>query len=343
MNPQAGVAAVEAVSGAQRPLATLQALAEALGALSAAHASAAESATPDVDATMTEAPSLPEAVPPSSSALAAQAAQGQATLGQLAADPAIRRTAGHDAAGSGNLAADTPTVARHEPAPEGFNTPRLPDLLAVPVTVTALHTPPLGAPRAQGSEAAPRRVQRDEGRPGDGGAAHDEAAPDAVADLLDTDTGAGPAVAADACDPEALWLRAALERAGRADAAAELQRGRRLLLVLPQGGTVPQQAWAWLLSARRAQRHAARWWPGAAGSDGWLPWRVFRDGDPQLGRGLVSRASGPACRVRLGPQPPRLQDAAAASLEIAERIRFAQSLGGQWSLLLLAAPAGWAP
>jgi len=46
------------------------------------------------------------------------------------------------------------------------------------------------------------------------------------------------------------------------------------------------------------------------------------------------------CRVRLGVQPPPLVDAGAASIEITERIRFAQALGGQWSLLLLVAPTG---
>jgi hypothetical protein len=321
MNLQAG--ALEAVTGAQRPSATLLALAEALGALGAANANATESAKSGVEAPPAEAPAVPEAVPPSSSALAAQAAQGQMTLGQLAAS---------------SLASVAAPLLRHDVPPEGFNAPRLPDLLAVPVTVTALHTPPVTAPRPQKAEAAPRRVQRDEEQGADDGAAQDEPAPDAATDLLD------PGAPADATrpDPEAARLRAALERAGRADAISELDRGRRLLLVLPQAGAAPVQALVWLLSARRAQHHVARWWPGLAGTDAWLPWRVFRDGDPQLGRGLVSRAAGPACRVRLGPQAPRLQDAGAASLQIAERIRFAQALGGQWSLLLLAAPAGWA-
>lgn len=349
MNPQGG--ALEAVAGAQgagsRSLATLQALAEALGALGAANAAAAGNATPGAEAAQAEAAAMPEAVLPSSTALAAQAAQGQMTLGQLAAEQATRRAASNDAAlasGLGSSAAAMP-LQRSDVAPEGFNTPRLPDLLAVPVTVTAMHTPPLTPPRPQDAEAAPRRVLRDDGHDEGRGTGRDAVQDEDEAEPAPPDAEADHGERADGetTDPEAARLRAALERAGRSDAIAELDRGRRLLLVLPQAGTAPVQAVVWLLGPRRAQRHAARWWPGLASSEGWLPWRVFRDGDPQLGRGLTSRAAGPACRVRLGPQPPRLQDAGAASLEIAERIRFAQALGGQWSLLLLAAPAGWAP
>ena len=345
MNPHGG-GAIEALSGATgtagagaRPLATLQALAEALGALGAANAAAAESAAPTVDAAQAEAPTMADAVLPSSSAAAAQTAQqGHMTLGQLAADQAQRRAASNDAP----PASLSPALAavRHDVAPEGVNTPRLPDLLAVPVTVAALHTPFASAARPQKPGAPPERAWRDHAAQDDRrGAAQDE--PESEAHELE-------AVPTDAAedeppDPEAARLRAALEREGRADALLELDRGRRLLLVLPQAGMAPVSAVAWLVGARRAQRHSARWWPGLGGSEGWLPWRVFRDGDPQLGRGLLSRAAGPACRVRLGPQPPRLPDAGAASLEIAERIRFAQGLGGQWSLLLLAAPAGWAP
>ncbi len=326
---------VEAVGGAAaagaRPLATLQALAEAMGALGAAQAHAAEPAAPAVDAAQAEAPALPEAVLPGSQALAAQ--QGRLTLGQLAAEQNLRRSASTEAPPS---AADTNPVLRQQPMPEAAQAPRLPDAVAVPVMVSTLHTPPAGPTRAQQAEDTPRlRWPQDRG-PRD---EHEEPA----SDLEPTETAfereaAAPAEPADA-DPEALRLRAALERAGRADALRELAHGRRVLLVLPQAGA----ALAWLFGPRRAQRHAARWWPGAAGADEWRPWRVFRDGDPQLGRGLLSRAGGTPCRVRLGPQPPRLPDGGAASLEIAERMRFAQALGGQWSLLLLVAPAGWTP
>jgi len=331
--PQVG--ALEAVTSAQRPSATLQALAEALGALGAANTAAAEGAGPGVDAAQAEIATLPEAVLPSGSALAAQ---GRLTLGQLAAEQALRRAASNDVATAGNATSVAVPVLRHDVAPEGVNTPRLPDVLAVPVMVSALHAPPVTAPRPQKAGAAPRRVSRDGECEADDHAASEEPVPDTDTARHGADTSADEAPA----DPEALRLCAALAAAGRNDALAELDRGRRLLLVLPTAGAAPVPAVVWLLSARRAQRHGARWWPGLAGTEGWLPWRVFRDGDPQLGRGLVSRAAGPACRVRLGPQPPRLQDAGAASLEIAERIRFAQALGGQWSLLLLAAPAGWA-
>ena len=343
MNGQGG-GAIEALSGTMgsggagaRPLATLQALAEAMGALGAANAAAAEPATPTVEAAQAEAPALPDAVLPSSSALAAQSAQqGQMTLGQLAAEQGQRR-ASSELPPASSL---NPTAVRPDIAPEGLNTPRLPDLLAVPVTVTALHTPFASATRAQKPEAPPvQRRWRDDPSHEDGGAAQDEP----EADTHELHAIGADAAEEDAADPEAARLRLALDRAGRSDALLELDRGRRVLLVLPQPGGAPVAAVAWLFGARRAQRHVARWWPGLGGSEGWLPWRVFRDGDPQLGRGLLSRASGPACRVRLGPQPPRLPDAGAASLEIAERMRFAQGLGGQWSLLLLAAPAGWTP
>lgn len=325
---------VEAVGGAAaagaRPLATLQALAEALGAMGAAQAHAAEPAAPAVDAAQAEAPALPEAVLPGGQALAAQ--QGRLTLGQLAAEQSLQRSASTEAPPS---AADANPLLRNQPMADAVQAPRLPDAVAVPVMVSTLHTPPAGPTRAQQAEDMPRLRWPSERGPRD--EQEDPAADhEAVSDTFEHE--AAPAEAAEA-DPEALRLRAALERAGRSDALRELDHGRRVLLVLPQAGA----ALAWLFGPRRAQRHAARWWPGAAGVDEWRPWRVFRDGDPQLGRGLLSRAAGTPCRVRLGPQPPRLPDAGAASLEIAERIRFAQALGGQWSLLLLAAPAGWTP
>lgn len=325
---------VEAVGGAAaagaRPLATLQALAEAMGALGAEQAHATEPTAPAVDAAQAEAPALPEAVLPGGQALAAQ--QGRLTLGQLAAEQSLQRAASAEAPPS---ATDAHPLLRQQPIPEAVQAPRLPDAVAVPVMVSTLHTPPAGPTRAQQSEGMPGLRWRQDRGPRD---EHEEPAADhdSASDTFERE--AAPAEPDDA-DPEALRLRAALARAGRTDALRELDHGRRVLLVLPQAGA----ALAWLFGPRRAQRHAARWWPGAAGADDWRPWRVFRDGDPQLGRGLLSRAAGTPCRVRLGPQPPRVPDAGAASLEIAERMRFAQALGGQWSLLLLAAPAGWTP
>lgn len=177
---------------------------------------------------------------------------------------------------------------------------------------------------------------------------------------------------------EAESLAALLRAHGPADAVADLARGRRVLLVLPgRGGSAPvaQDDWAgtrgvgvtagggqparpghpaqaWLLDARRAARFAA-WWspqgadarPGPATPDrDWPAWRLFRDGDPLLARGLASLATvGGGCRLRLGsvaalrfagPAP------ATATLAIHDRQRFADSLGGQWSVVLTVAPPG---
>lgn len=343
MNGGGGSGVVEALSGAAgvgtRPLATLQALAEALGALGAANAHAADPATPVLEAAQADAPVLPDAVLPSSHALAAQSAQqGQMTLGQLAAEQAQRQASVADAPPSASNIGPTQALLRQELPAEAAAAPRLHDVLAVPVAVSALHTPFAGAVRAGQPEEPPRTRWS---REGDGH--RHEAEPEEPEAMPAERQAAQDEAPDDRPDPEAARLRAALERAGRNDALLELDRGRRVLLVLPQDGTAPVPAVAWLVGPRRAQRHVARWWPGLAGIEGWLPWRVFRDGDPQLGRGLLSRAAGTLCRVRLGPQPPRLPDAGAANLEIAERIRFAQGLGGQWSLLLLAAPAGWTP
>jgi hypothetical protein len=182
----------------------------------------------------------------------------------------------------------------------------------------------------------------------------------------------------EAPSPEAESLAAFLRAHGPADAVADLARGRRVLLVLPgRGGRAPMApddwagmrgvgvtagggqpagpghpAQAWLLDARRAARFAAWWSPrgadvprrAATPDHDWPAWRLFRDGDPLLARGLASLATaGGGCRLRLGnvaalrfagPAP------ATATLAIHDRQRFADTLGGQWSVVLTVAPPG---
>jgi hypothetical protein len=147
---------------------------------------------------------------------------------------------------------------------------------------------------------------------------------------------------------QAQALLDAVRQHASAEVQRELQAGRRLLVVLPQ-----DQAGRGLVSARAALFgpfgvrffEAARWWPGdgvaaAAAGDGavWPQWRVFREGDPLRAPLLVSRADGHACRVLLGTPAPQVLDSHAATLELPERLRFVQALGGQWSLLLVVAP-----
>ncbi len=343
MNNGTAPAAVEAVSATHGPTATLQALAEAVGALGAAPAAAAGP---------NEATAQAPTGPAGHAALAAQAQQGRQTLGQLAAEQSALRGSSSEAAAvpragiEAGLGAAGTALLRGAAVPDNVAVQHPADTLVLPTQVSALFLPPM-LPAQVRPPAVEGQVRR----------SHDDLLPwhddsserESEPTIPDTDTGADADPPAATPDAQALALRELLQRADQTAALAELARGRRLLLVLPQSGAPPVAAVAWLLSATRAQRHGARWWPGlrlAAGGPApgeaadWLPWRMFRDGDPQLGRGLVSRAAGPACRVRLGAQPPQLHDAAAASLVLPDRIRFAQALGGQWSLLLLAAPAG---
>lgn len=338
------VEAVDAVAGARGPLATLQALSDALAALAPLGPGLAEeSAAPAGAAVQAAVPAAEDGTVPLPPAAETQAAQGRLTLGQLATEQAALRAAPEQAGGQ---------VAREAlpstPLADGAGSaPRLADAAVLPVLLTPLQAPAAPPLRPQDVETPARRA-RDRDRessshdawPEHEAPADAESRPDPDAD---TDADPEPATA----DPEAARVRALLEQGGQHEALAELARGRRVLLVLPQAGAERGvvDAAAWLAGATRAQRFAARWWPGSAGAGdgGWGHWRVFRDGDPLLGRGLASRSGGSACRVRLGAGALRLADAASARLDIADRIRFAQVLGGQWSVLVVAAPLGVAP
>lgn len=331
MNP---VEALEAVGAARAPSATLQALAEAVAAAAPQGPGLAEeSSAPGGETPLQAAARSDEAMlPPLPPVTATSAAPGQLTLGQLATEQTALRATPEAAAGDSARQA-----LAQEPRTDAGGPPRLTELLAVPVLLNPLQPPAPPRTRPDASEPPPRRIVEH-------AAAEDHAAAPPVPEPGPEPDDDGEDPADTAATPEAAALRALLEREGQAEAVAELARGRRVLLVLPEAapgrGVVVAQAW--LLGAGRAWRFGARWWPGAAeaAAPRWLHWRLFRDGDPLLARGLASRAGGPPCRVRLGAQPQALADADSAALALADRIRFAQSLGGQWSVLLIAAPPG---
>jgi len=318
MNP---AAALDAVAAAQGPLATVQAMQALLAAMSETAAQTAVQEATGVQAA--EAPPDAEtvALPGDTQAVAAtaQAQQGRVTLGQLAAEPAALRA-------SNDAAPDPAARPALLPAATGGaqETERPVEALAVPVLLTALHSPvlmPVHSPKAP-QPAPPQHDKHD-------AAADDDAAPGA-------ETAAAAAADDEADDTEAAALRQQLQRSGQADALAELARGRCVLVVQPQAQKNAAQAL--LLSARGLQRFGARWWPGAAAGDGWQQWRVFRDGDPLFTRGLRSRSAGSGCLLLLGTRAPRVAEIGGAVLEVADRIRFGHALGGQWSLVLLAMP-----
>jgi len=325
MNP---LQAVEPVAGARGPLATLQALADALAAMAPQGPGLAEeSRAPAGESVANATLGVPaEDVPPVQPAAESSAVHGRFTLGQLATEQAALRATPGQASGT----AATEALQSAPALDAGTAAPRLAETVIVPVLLNPLQPPAPSPARPQGVETPQRRrvehePPRDEAPPPEPEPEPDDEPPAAV-------------------DPEAAQLRALLERAGQADALAELARGRRVLVVLPQAaaGRGLASAVAWIAGPQSAQRFGARWWPGSAGVDvpDWLHWRVFRDGDPLLGRGLASRSGGARCRVRLGAASLQISDAASALLEIGDRIRFAQALGGQWSVLLVAAPAG---
>ena len=388
MNP---FAVVEPIGAARGPLATLQALADALAGpaaqpvmdevdaavsgldagpvngltgglthglisgLTHAPADAMKSAAPSALKNEAALPGLPLSAAIPAAVTTAQAMQGRITLGQLAAEPTALRMATEMP-----LGATAAEAARGAPistlAPDSGATARAPITLAVPVLLTPTFATPGQAARAHEGPDSPAARQRDADRqrrppePDDDGA--DEPRQDAMAA---PDGGAGDkrsaaaesdggAESATAPDPEALALRALLQRAEQLEALRELALGRRVLLVLPQagGGHGAAPAAAALLTSETVQRFGARWWPGSANAvrPGWLRWRVFRTGEPQLDSGLRSRCASTACHLRLGPHAPHLMDAGTAQVELAERIRFTQALGPQWSLLVVAAPPG---
>ena len=280
----------------------------------------------------------------------AQAMQGRSTLGQLAAEPTAWRTAA-EMPTSAIAAEASRSLPLGTLAPEAGNTRRPSDALAVPVLLSPPFTTAGHAARAREApeptaarhrEAEWLRLPTDSEAGAEAGSEGGSAEPDLRDDnnaAADPDPGGASTPSR---DPEAAALRALLQRAEQVEALRELALGRRVLLVLPQAGGGPgaASASAAMLTSDQVQRFGARWWPGTANATrpGWLRWRVFRSGDPQLDSGLRSRCASTACHLRLGAHVPHLADAGTAQVELAERIRFAQALGAQWSLLVVAAP-----
>jgi hypothetical protein len=374
MNP---VAAVDAVSRGE-PLATLQALSERLSqppeagnqampdfgqahevlmpGLAAALAEAAASALPQattLDAAQAEAVAT------------AQAQQGRATLGQMAQQSQITQVqteasqqptvaaVAHNintSAAQQALAAPQLALAQASGQPVGAT------ILAVPVLMTPLQNQ--ASPRtARNSAVKPEPARRQSQQQGSQEEAQEQAAQDAPQDASD-ETPNTPSPGSDTHDstngpaPEAdsRSLRRLLQEHASAEVQRELQAGRRVLVVLPQEaagrGLTPARAALLGPGGMRLFAHA-RWWPGDAhvvpALDSWPQWRVFREGDPLRAPVLVSRGEtggGQGCRVLLGGAAPQLLDSRGALLELPERLRFAQALGGQWSVLLVLASAG---
>ena len=312
MNPVPAIAALEAAAGRQ-PLATLQALAEAL---------TREAPSPlaphggDVDTVRVQAPAETQAA--------------QRPLEHLA-QPAL-------------------VTALHVPAADPVRPRQVPG---------ACHRDDLrGQDDGDGDgdgDHDDTRQPHDALRRDQAGPPHDGPPPDASGPASSTagDTrGHGEAAAGhDPAAPgrqhlgaEAAALAAFLRTQGPADAVADLARGRRVLIVLPAPAATAAAPWAaaqaWLLDGRRAHRFAARWGPHAP--EAWPAWRLFRDGDPLLARGLASRSGH--CRLRLGTLPQRGAGPVTPTLAIHDRQRFAQALAGQWSVVLTVAPPGsWTP
>lgn len=397
MNP---FAAVEPIGAARGPLATLQALADALAGpaaqpvpgeaggptdgptygptdelrngptngltngLTYGPADAMQGAASNAlthQAALPGLPGLPLSAAIPAAVTTAQALQGRITLGQLAAEPTPLRRATEMP-----LGASAAEASRGAPigtlAPDPGGAARAAVTLAVPVLLTPTFATPGQAARAHEAPNSAVARQRDSDRadrehrlrhppesaddaadepPQDSTAVPDDTTDTDAADAADADSSASAAVSH---DPEALALRALLQRAEQLEALRELALGRRVLLVLPQadGGHGAAPASAALITSDQVQRFGARWWPGTANAvrPGWLRWRVFRSGDPQLDSGLRSRCASTACHLRLGQNAPHLMDAGTAQVELAERIRFTQALGAQWSLLVVAAPPG---
>lgn len=315
--PVGPVTALESGAGRGTPLATMQALAAAVGELATSGQAASSVGAPVAQA-------LPALLP--STLATAHAVQGRLLLGELAAQASAQRTAPFALSAELLRPALQPTLAA-----EGSSAPRLHDVLATPVLLNPLYPSETAPARPRERPSSPTRAARRD--------AASRVQEDPDGDAQPESTPQEP----DETSPSSRhddWP-GCLQRAGQHAALRELALGRRVLIVVPQraasAGSVPAQAW--LLSSRRVVPFAARWWPGAAlvADAGWLPWRVFRDGAPMLENGLRSRSSATACRLRLGGQAPRLADVDVAGLHIADRLRFAHALGAQWSLLVLAA------
>jgi hypothetical protein len=302
----------------------------------------------------------------------AQAQQGLKTLGQLAQQSqahqgplqtsALPTAAAENTSLMAQMALAAPQLA---PAP-GAGAASGAVLLAVPVLMSPWQTQHSSQaqrhPAVQPEPAHEQRRRQPEGN-ADGGAQPDteiDAQIDEEPALPSPQRRAQPREA-DTLHDDSQALLASLRQHGSVDVQRELQAGRRVLVVLPQSqadtGRVKARAALLGLAGVRLFLHT-RWWPGEAGQglDGacagriattppapWPQWRVFREGDALHAPLLVSRSDGPGCRVLLGVPAPRLFDSRNALLELPERLRFMQALGGQWSVLLVVAPTGVAP
>ena len=344
MNP---AAPLDAVGGAQGTLATVQALQALLAGLAeptpaadaAGEAEMAQATTAPQPGQATGAPqdttSVMQAGDTQTLAAAAQVQQGRATLGQLVGDAA--------APGRDTL----PPAAPLDTSTAVHDSTLLPETLAVPVLLTALQPPPAPPAWRAPPEAPPRRQRGGDGQPQQDPShdqAHDQAhdhahgrAHDDRGDPHDDPRGSTDAAATlQQLDAAGAWHQR-LRRAGQAEVLAELDRGRHVLLVQPQPDGAAQ---ALLLSLRGLHGFAAQCALLGAGAP-WSRWRVFRDGDPLHSRGLRSRSAGGGCLLRLGPPRPQVSLSGsdmACVLLLPDRLRFAQALGGQWSLLLVLAP-----
>ena len=388
---------VDAAAAAGGPLATLQALAEAVGATlpgrDVAPGSPAEPPEPALPAGVGAPPAaadaaplraetpahadpasaLPPAAPPEGAAHPGLAGDSAAPAGGSAESAFARDAAASPAADAqhgletlGRLAAESPRqAADRAPAPAPADAaPRHDlaaaaaqpsDLLQQPVLLTPLAVPPLHPGQAREPAAdperrpLPHRAVGERGGRGDGDAGEESGAEpgaepdgeesccsDASVDAVDD----GAAAGAPAPRPADANRLAAFAGRHSPLARAELERGRSVLLLLPAAAA--PEAVAWLFDPVRARRFAARWHRGALAADGWHEGRVFRDGDPLLAQGLAGRVGGARCRIRLGTAEGAGDgsDPATAWARLGDRARFAQALGAQWTLLVVAAPAG---
>ena len=375
MNP---VAAVDAVS--REPLATLQALVERLSqpqvgqdAQQPMQAQTADNVLPGLAAALAEAAALSPVQSPTLSAAqaeaiaTAQAQQGLMTLGQMAQQNQVSQNQTPSATLSALAADPTGSVVQMSLAapqlasPPGAAAAAGATLLAVPVLMTPLQAQ--ASPHSQRHSVVQPEPARHQDQHDQKDQPHDDPT-DAERDAAET-AAAQPAAAAEPANADSALeagredtraLRELLRAHGSAAVQRELQAGRRVLVVLPQAhpglGLVAARAALLGPAGTRLFAHT-RWWAGdrsagdnadaesaAADSTAWPQWRVFREGDSLHAPFLLSRADGHGCRVLLGTPAPRLLDNRSALLELPERLRFVQALGGQWSLLLVVAPPG---
>jgi hypothetical protein len=306
-------------------------------------------------------------------AATAQAQQGRMTLGQMAQQSQMTQVQAESATlpmAATHLSSETTQQSLASPqGSSAHNTPAAAaTVLSTPVWMAPLQAP--ASPQTQRHAAVQPESARQQGgqqqgsddEPESDGERQHEPTQALAADAeaqnerqsqpqSDAQSDAQSEARADASRRQSRAVLDAVSQHASAEVQRELQAGRRVLVVLPHDeagrGLVPAQA-ALLGPSGVRFFESARWWPGdvvaatkdAVGKDAaWPQWRVFREGDPLRAPLLVSRADGHACRVLLGTPAPQVLDSHAATLELPERLRFVQALGGQWSLLLVVAPA----